>query len=368
MTLRVYLRPTGFVDSPFDLDGKVARLAGGLLWFSMVEIVTMDDTRRDSIALVPVEGIDTAIGRLPHEVRESAQAAWSHVTGTRAPIRLGERVIRFDQPQIAAILNLTPDSFSDGGRFDGDPEAAADEGFAMAAAGAAIVDVGGESTRPGSKPVWEGDETLRILPVIQRLAGGGTALSVDTRKAAVMEAALAAAPVMINDVSALTFDTLAAEVIARSGCPIVLMHHLGPPETMQDSPHYDRPVPFEVFDWLEGRIAAAMAAGIDRANIMIDPGIGFGKNVQHNLQLMNGLALLHGLGCPIMVGASRKRFIGALANEAPVDQRLGGSIGLAMKAADQGAQMLRVHDVAETVQALRVWRGLRDAALTPPME
>jgi len=365
MTVRAYLRPTGFVDSPFDLDGKVARLAGGLLWFAMVEIVVMDDLRRESIALVPIEGVETAMERLPDGARESARRAWEHITSARSPIRLGERVIRLDQPQIAGILNITPDSFSDGGRFGEDVMAAADAGFAMATAGAAIIDVGGESTRPGAKPVWEGDEVLRILPVVERLAGGGTALSVDTRKAAVMEAALAAAPVMINDVSALTFDPLAVDVIARSGCPIVLMHHQGPPETMQDSPRYDQPVHFEVYDWLEERIEAAIEAGIDRSNIIVDPGIGFGKNVQHNLKLMNGLAVLHGLGCPIMFGGSRKRFIGALSNEAPADQRLGGSIALAMKAAEQGAQILRVHDVPESVQALRVWRGLRDAALTP---
>ena len=150
-----------------------------------------------------------------------------------------------------------------------------------------------------------------------------------------------------------------------AGCPVVLMHHQGDPETMQQAPSYDRPVLFAVYDWLEARIAAAEAAGIERARIVVDPGIGFGKTVQHNLDLINGLALLHGLGCPIMLGASRKRMIGALSGEAPADARLAGSLALALKAADQGAQLLRVHDVPETVQALRIWRGLRDAALVP---
>jgi dihydropteroate synthase len=172
---------------------------------------------------------------------------------------------------------------------------------------------------------------------------------------------------MINDVSALTFDPRAAEVVARSACPVVLMHHQGPPETMQEAPRYERPVLLEVYDWLEERIEAAVAAGIERSRIVVDPGIGFGKTVQHNLQLLNGLALLHGLGCPIMLGASRKRVIGALAGEAPADQRLAGSLALALKGAEQGVQLLRVHDVVETVQAIRVWRGLRDAALTPPL-
>ena len=355
MAARTYLRPTGFVDAPFGHDGKVARLAGGLLWFAAVEIV-----RDDGVELVPVDGFEARLDSLG----EDARVAWTNLTTSRAPLRLGERVIRLDQPQVAAILNATPDSFSGDGQ-GGDVEAAIEAGFAMAAAGAALIDVGGESTRPGSQTVWEGDEIARIEPVVRRLAGGGTAVSVDTRKAAVMEAALAAGARMINDVSALTFDPRAAEVAAAARCPVVLMHHKGDPATMQDDPRYDRPVLLEIYDWLEARIAAAVEAGVDRANILVDPGFGFGKTVQHNLAIMNGLAMLHGLGCPIMLGASRKRTIGALSNAAPVDQRLAGSIAFALKAAEQGAQLLRVHDVPETLQALRVWRGMRDAALTP---
>jgi len=360
MSLRHYLRPTGFVDAPFGLDGKVERLAGGLLWFSAVEFVAMDGRTRVSSDLVPVEAIGDLLNTLPEEARQ----AWIALTTPRAPLTLGSRVIRLDQPQVAGILNATPDSFSDGGRHD-DPDTAADYGHEMAAAGAALIDVGGESTRPGAALVWEGDEVKRVVPVIERLARAGTAVSVDTRKAAVMEAALAAGATLVNDVSALTWDPRAAEIVAAARCPVVLMHHQGTPDTMQKAPHYDRPVLFEVYDWLEARIAAAVSAGIDRARIVVDPGIGFGKTVQHNLQLLNGLALLHGLGCPVMLGASRKRMIGALSGEAPASQRLPGSIALALKGAEQGAQLLRVHDVPETVQALRVWRGLRDAALTP---
>ncbi|HET9640228.1 MAG TPA: dihydropteroate synthase [Allosphingosinicella sp.] len=359
MTLRHYLRPTAFVDAPFGHDGKVARLAGGMLWFAAVERVTMDANRRIAAELVPVERVEELLA-----LGSEAEQAWRNLISPRPPLQLRERVVRLDQPQVMGILNLTPDSFSDGGRFDGG-EAAAQAGFAMAEAGAAIVDVGGESTRPGAKPVWEGDEIERVLPAVTRLAAGGTAVSVDTRKAAVMGAALGAGAAMVNDVSALTYDDKAAGLVAGAGCPVVLMHHKGPPETMQQAPSYDRPVLLEVYDWLEARIAAAEAAGIGRARIVVDPGIGFGKTVQHNLDLMNGLALLHGLGCPIMLGASRKRMIGALSAEAPADARLPGSLALALKAADQGAQLLRVHDVPETVQALRIWRGLRDAALTP---
>jgi dihydropteroate synthase len=179
-----------------------------------------------------------------------------------------------------------------------------------------------------------------------------------------MTAALEAGARMINDVSALTYDDRSAGVIAGAGVPVVLMHHQGAPESMQDDPHYDD-VLVEVYLWLEERIEAAEAAGIARAKILVDPGFGFGKKLAHNLELMNGLALLHSLGCAILVGASRKRTIGALSDEAPADKRLGGSIAFALKAVEQGAQIVRVHDVFETVQALKVWRGLRDQALTP---
>jgi dihydropteroate synthase len=307
---------------------------------------------------VPVAAIGDRLTRSP-----DAQAIWARLTGARAPLTLGERVVRLDQPQVVGILNVTPDSFSDGG-LTLDPAAAAEAGADMAEAGAAIVDVGGESTRPGAKPVWEGDEIQRVQPAVERLARGGVAVSIDTRKAAVVRAALGAGAGMVNDVSALTFDPLAGGVVAEAKCPVVLMHHQGTPETMQKEPAYGD-VLLEVYDWLEARIAAAEAAGIARANVVVDPGIGFGKTLTHNLRLLNGLALFHGLGCAVMLGASRKRLIGALSNEAPVGERLGGSVALALKGAEQGVQLHRVHDVAETVQALKVWRGMRDVALTP---
>jgi dihydropteroate synthase len=285
------------------------------------------------------------------------------LTAARPALHIGERTIRLDQPQVMGIVNATPDSFSDGGQFS-DGNAAAEAGATMAAAGAAIVDVGGESTRPGARSIWEGDEIERVVPVIRQLASAGTAVSCDTRKADVMTAAVEAGARMINDVSALTYDARSAGVAASLNIPVVLMHHQGDPQTMQDDPRYDD-VLVEVYLWLEDRIAAAVDAGVRRENILVDPGFGFGKNVGHNLELMNGLSLFHSLGCPLVVGASRKRTIGALSAEAPTDQRLGGSIAFALKAAEQGAQIVRVHDVFETVQALRIWRGLRDQALTP---
>jgi len=354
--MRTLIRPTGFVDSPFGHDGKLARLAGGLNWFAAAELIKLEGQKRASTELVSVEGIEDRFD-------EDIARQWAALTSPRPALQLGERTIRLDQPQVMGILNVTPDSFSDGGLFE-DSNAAAEAGADMARDGAAIVDVGGESTRPGAKTVWEGDEIERIAPVMRQLAAGGTAVSADTRKADVMTAALEAGARMINDVSALTYDDRSAGVIAASSAPVVLMHHQGAPETMQDNPRYDD-VLVEVYLWLEERIQAAEAAGIARGKILIDPGFGFGKNVAHNLELMNGLALFHSLGCPLVVGASRKRTIGALSGEAPVDRRLGGSIAFAIKAAEQGAQIMRVHDVFETVQALRIWRGLRDQALTP---
>lgn len=350
--MKTLLRPTGFVDSPFGHDGKVARLAGGLNWFASVELIHDDGTRK----LVPVEGIESRFD-------EAMAAAWARIVAPRPPLTLGARTIRLDQPQVMGIVNATPDSFSDGGIYP-DARAAAEGGASMAASGAAIIDVGGESTRPGAKDVWEGDEITRVLPLVQQLAAGGTAVSIDTRKSAVMEAALGAGAGLVNDVSALTHDDRSAEVVAAAGVPVILMHHQGDPQSMQDNPRYGD-VLVEVYDCLEARIVAAEAAGIARVNILVDPGIGFGKSVAHNLELLNGLALFHGLGCPLVLGASRKRMIGALSNEAPADQRLAGSLALALKAAEQGVQIIRVHDVVETVQALKVWRGLRDQALTP---
>jgi dihydropteroate synthase len=348
---RAYLRPIQFVDTPVGRDGEVARLAGGLSWFSAYELIGVKDGRRVLQREVPV-------AELPEGLRELA----ARITAPRPALNLGERVLRMDQPQVMGILNVTPDSFSDGDTHYGDPEGAAARGVDLSAAGAALIDVGGESTRPGSEPLWEGDEVNRVAPVIERLARSGVAISVDTRKAPVMEAALAAGAHIVNDVAALLWDPRALDVVAKAGCPVMLMHSPDPANGPHGGSGYSD-VLIQVYDWLEKRVEAVVAAGVDRAKIMIDPGIGFGKSLADNLALMNGLALFHGIGCPIVLGASRKRMIGALSNEAPAEARLGGSVALALKGAELGAQLIRVHDVFETAQALRIWRGMRDSAL-----
>lgn len=361
---RIYLRPVEFVDSPIGLDGRVARLAGGLNWFAAYQLIVVHNGVRVYDDIVRVDRIADVGATLPAPHGERFRAIVGRIEAPRAPLKLGERVLRFDQPHVAGILNLTPDSFSDGGAHVDDPVGAADAGFAMSAAGASLIDVGGESTRPGAATVWEGDEIARVVPVVERLAASGTAISIDTRKAAVMEAALAAGAHLVNDVAALLYDDRALEVVARAGCPVVLMHSPDPKAGPHGDHRYADPL-IDVYDWLDARIEAVVAAGVARDRILIDPGIGFGKTVQVNLELINGLALFHGLGCPIMLGVSRKRLIGALSNEASADRRLSGSITLACRGMDLGAQILRVHDVADTMQALHVWRGLRDAAMMP---
>ena len=359
----VYLRPIAFAASPQSEDGRCVRLGGSMVWASRFAVIHRRDGRVVSAERYSASDVAEALTVLPEALANNAEAQWKALQQVHAPIQCGERTIRFDQPQVMGILNMTPDSFSDGGAFMDDPQVAHDHAASMLEAGASIIDVGGESTRPGAAAVWEGDELERVIPMVERLAAMGAAVSVDTRRPAVMEAALDAGAHIINDVSALRYDPRSIELAARANVPVVLMHAPGDGDDLHSGGGY-ADVVLDVFDWLGHRRDAALAAGIDKANIILDPGIGFGKTLAENLALLNALPLFHALGQPIMVGASRKRMIGALSNEAPAHARLGGSLMLAARAFDSGVQVLRVHDVAETVQSVHVWRGLRDAALT----
>lgn len=266
--------------------------------------------------------------------------------------------IPLDRPRVMGILNVTPDSFSDGGRHL-DPAAAIESGLTMAADGADIVDIGGESTRPGAPSVTPQDEQARILPVVQALAARGICVSVDTRNAATMRAALDAGARIVNDVTGLRFDPDAAAVVAAYRCPVVLMHMRGTPETMNSLANY-ADVVTEVRQELSRCVADALHAGIAPDAIAIDPGIGFAKNADHSVALLRQLSDLVSLGFPVLVGLSRKRFIGTLSAEPQAARRLGGSLAGALFAASKGAAILRVHDVRETVQAFRVWQSLCD--------
>lgn len=359
VTTSYYLRPIALCDSPQTEDGAALRLAGGMVYASRFAVIGRADGRIVSRTLHGLRDLEAALPALDPQVREQ----FANLQRVHSPLQCGPRTIRLDQPQVMGILNVTPDSFSDGGQFMDDPAVAQSHGAAMVEAGAAIIDVGGESTRPGAAAVWEGDELKRVIPAIAQLAAMGAAISTDTRRPAVMEAALAAGAHIINDVSALRHDPRSLEFAAHSGAPVVLMHAPGTGDDLHAESEY-ADVVLDVYDWLAARRDAAIAAGIARERIVLDPGIGFGKSMAENLALLHALPLFHGLGQPLLLGASRKRMIGALDNEAPAHKRLGGSITLALKGMDAGVQMLRVHDVVETVQARNVWRGLRDAALT----
>ena len=299
-------------------------------------------------------------GRPPREIGldDLSELEQARLSAPRAPL-CGRDLSA--GPLVMGIVNVTPDSFSNHGEHFA-TEAAIAHGRAMAQVGADILDIGGESTRPGATEVPVAEEIARVRPVIAALARDGAApLSIDTRKAAVAERALEAGAVLVNDVSALSFDPALGPLVAARGAPVCLMHAQGRPETMQADPRYDDVV-LDVFEALAARIAAAEAAGIARDRIVVDPGIGFGKTVAHNLLLLEHVAVFHALGCPILVGASRKRFIGVLSGVDTAADRVPGSVAAALAAVSQGAQILRVHDVAETRQALAVHRAIASAA------
>lgn len=332
-------------------------LAGGAagLAFADVEVVIRDASEA---------GMTGAVASIADARSWAASHGWTARFDALMEALVAPRArwagLDFSRPRIMAIVNVTPDSFSDGGDHL-DAAAAVAFGKAALAAGADILDIGGESTRPGSHPVEPAEEIRRIEPVIRELANAGALISVDTRQAATMRAALAAGARVINDVTALTADPRSLAVAAETQAPVVLMHMRGEPRTMQDDPVYAC-APLDVLEYLQDRIDACRAAGIPPSRIVVDPGIGFGKRLRHNLQILAHLSLLHLSGCPILLGASRKSFISSTVSRGePPKERLAGSLAAALAALDQGVQILRVHDIAETWQAAEVWRGIRQA-------
>lgn len=331
--------------------GGARWLAGGPVGFRSVDLIARSG---DAVlaARSPVDALDDL--EIPDlRLRLERLCAPRRLPGGMLGVMPGAGA---DRPLLMGIVNVTPDSFFDGGYHPG-AEAAIAHGLAMAAQGAAVLDIGGESTRPGAEPVAVDEEIRRTEPVVRALAGAGHTVSIDSRNAAVMAAALDAGAAWVNDVSGLTHDPAAAALVADRGCPVVLMHMRGDPRTMQAAPRYAC-APLDVYDELADRVAAAERAGIARDRILVDPGFGFAKGVDHNLEVTAWLALLHGLGCPLVFGGSRKSTIGKLAGDAPASGRLPGSLALALAATARGAQVLRVHDVAETAQALAVQAAL----------
>jgi dihydropteroate synthase len=338
---RRYLLPRGLLRGSAAARavaaGKAQWLAGGPVAFSFVEIAERQ----------PGE----AGKRVPHAL-EAAQ----EISAPRAPW------CGFDlkRPLIMGVINVTPDSFSDGGDFFTTDSAVA-RGIRLAEQGADIIDVGGESTRPGAHEVSVEEERARVTPVVYALAERGLTVSIDTRHAAVMTAAVAAGARIINDVTALTGDPGSVAAAARSGAAIVLMHMQGEPRTMQVDPHYDDTT-LDLLDYFDARLQSLAQAGIDPARIAIDPGIGFGKKDPHNMLLLSELAAFQVFGCPVLLGVSRKSFVGRLSRKEPPKDRVAGSLAAGLAGFDQGVQIIRVHDVAETYQARAIWLAMGASA------
>ena len=352
----IYLRPVGLFHQTGALqieDGDAGwpglGLCGGPATFAAVEVIERiagGEIFRRIVSLTDLFERDW--GRHNLRVSEILDA----IRTPRAPL-MG---LRMDRPRIMGIVNVTPDSFSDGGKWI-DPTTAIEHALALAEQGADILDIGGESTRPGSDAVAVADELARVIPVIKGLREKTDKLiSIDTRKSQVMAAAADAGADILNDVSALTFDPEALDVAADTGLPVMLMHAQGDPKTMNDNPQYSD-VALDVYDFLAERIKVCEEAGIPKAKLIADPGIGFGKHLHHNISVMNALSLYHGLGVPILLGASRKKLIGQLCNVDDPEARVPGSLAAALIGLNQGVQITRVHDVAETKQAFSIWQA-----------
>jgi dihydropteroate synthase len=355
---RLWLRPLGLVYGRAAAEAVAAGLARPLarpgLAFCLVACIGLGSDRRPISVTATIAEFE----------------GWLASAGARFSVRARDRLallsapqppwagLPLDRPLVMGVLNVTPDSFSDGGRWF-DAERATAQGRALVAAGVDIVDVGGESTRPGAAELPAEEEIRRVEPVVRALVETGAVVSIDTRHKAVMEKAIEAGARIVNDVSALTHDPASLCFVAQHEAPVVLMHMLGEPRTMQRQPVYDSPL-VEVLEYLEARIAACGVAGISRERIVVDPGIGFGKLVPHNLELIAGIGAFHALGCGVALGVSRKSMIARLSRSEPPEGRLPGSLAAALCAVQQGVQILRVHDVVETRQALALWHAIAE--------
>lgn len=337
------INPVGLLSGPAAAmaveDGMAKPLAGGPVAFTHCELLNPDDSGEHRFSVKPNASVDGDL---------------SSLVSARHPFA-GHDLSR---PVIMGVVNVTPDSFSDGGDHS-DAKDAIDHALKLVEDGADILDIGGESTRPGAAPIGTAEECDRILPVVEAAVAAGVTVSVDTRRAETMRAAIAAGASIVNDVTALTGDPESLSAIAETDASVILMHMQGTPETMQNAPAY-RLASFDIFHWLKTRIEACEATGISRDRIAVDPGIGFGKTDIHNMEVLGRAAVFHGLGCAVAIGVSRKSFIGRIAAvEVPKD-RLPGTLAATGTALARGIQIHRVHDVADVRQAFAIWRAEHD--------
>ena len=342
---RIYLTPLGGAGRAFSPPV-------GADSFSQLHVTWREPGQPGQHCVVARDALGDWCAHQHEAVRSRIETHLAALAAPRSPIA----GLSFDRPRLMGVINVTPDSFSDGGRFF-DAAAAIAEGHRHNEDGADIIDIGGESTRPGAEPVTAAEEVRRVIPVIEGLRRLPVPISIDTRRAPVMRAALAAGARIVNDVSALSYDPESLAVVAESGVPVVLMHSRGDPRTMQVAPTYVDCV-YDIFDYLESRIAACREAGIAKSRLVIDPGIGFGKTVQHNIDILRALGVYRSLGCPLLIGASRKSFIAKLSRGEPADRRLPGSLAAGLLGLAAGADIVRVHESGATRQALAVWRAL----------
>lgn len=354
MPRQLYLRPLALTGGSDGLHASRPLAAGPRLYDRCEVTLRADDSEALESATLALDELAPWV-----KTREGLSEILTERLEKLSVARPDFAGLPMDSPHIMGIVNVTPDSFSDGGdRLDAGRAIA--DGLAMWEAGASILDIGGESTRPGAEPVSEEEEISRVVPVIRGLSDAGARVSIDTRHAAVMRAAIEAGAQIVNDVTALEGDPESLAVVADADLPVVLMHMQGEPRSMQKNPTY-ADVALDVFDYLERRVDGCLEAGIARRNIAVDVGIGFGKTIQHNLALLDRLALFHGLGLPVLLGLSRKSFIARLSRgEAPKDRLAGSLAGVAAGLA-RGVQLYRVHDVAETAQMIALWRAIEES-------
>lgn len=356
---KIYLEPLG-ITRGLTASGKYFRkLQNSEAYYSHLKIIKRN-SQSVHHEIISVTELDDYFSKINENDKREVQKLIENIERIREPLEL-KNGLKFDfkNPIIQGVLNVTPDSFSDGGEFN-EFGSAMDQISAMISDGADIIDIGGESTKPGAKAVTIDEELSRVIPVIKNIKNKKIPISIDSRNIQVMKMAMKSGAHIINDVSALEYDVDSVNIVRGENVPIILMHSQGTPETMQDNPDYQC-VYLDIYDYLEERIEHCVKNGISRRNIIVDPGIGFGKTVEHNLQILKHISIFHGLGVPLLIGVSRKSFIGKICNEEIPANRIHGSISAAQHCINRGVHIIRVHDVKETKQAITVLQNIQSS-------